>query len=443
MHVNMPSSVRFVCEQLSARGHQAVIVGGCVRDVFLDREPHDWDVASSAMPEDVMATFPKVIPTGLQHGTVTVIIGDNAIEVTTFRSEGNYSDGRHPDCVCLGVTLEDDLSRRDFTMNAIAYDPTSQRVIDPFGGQMDISARVIRAVGNPYERFSEDALRIMRAFRFAAVLGFAVEPHTLDAAVVSVELLRKISAERIRDELFKLLTGVGASASLAAMSAVIDVILPELSPMRGMPQNHHHKYDVWGHTLAAVAAAPRDPVLRFAALLHDVGKPSTIKPHPTRPGEYQFLEHDDVGAKIADKICKRFKLTNDARALVVNMVQFHMGPTQMLNAGMSAVRRFIKKLGVEYVEPLLAICQADLIGTGGHHGEIEVIKQKFAEAMQGPVAVSAKQLAVSGKDIMDTFGLKPGPQVGGILKKLLEIVMDDPSLNDRDILLRIVAESLR
>jgi len=455
MFSRLPAFVQFVCHKLVERGHEAVVVGGCARDILLGREPHDWDVATSAHPQDVLELFcgmttnhdlygisgvVHTVPTGLKHGTVTVVLSGEQVEVTSFRTDGEYSDGRRPDGVRFGVTLKEDLARRDFTMNAIAYDPSGGVIVDPFDGRLDIERKLIRAVGDPRERFTEDALRIMRAFRFSAVLGFPVEPKTEEAAMALAPTLSKVSAERVRDELLKLLVGRNAATVLECMTPVLDVVLPELSALRGVAQNSYHQFDVWGHTLAVVGAIRRDPMLRLAALLHDVGKPTVVAPHPSRPGENQFIDHEKVGADMTDSICERLKLSNEDRKFVVTLVRNHIGPLHLAHAKMPAIRRFLRQLGVEYLEPLMKLCAADVAGKGNieRDDSLGVIHERFTRAMEEKPVVSTRQLAISGKDVMETCGIPSGPEVGKVLAELLERVTDDPSLNERDKLLALL-----
>lgn len=445
--MRLPTDVQTICTRLSDGGHRAVVVGGCVRDMIMGRDPHDWDVATSALPEQVQNLFERTVPTGIKHGTVTALEGDSQIEVTTFRSEGVYSDSRHPDSVALGVTLEEDLSRRDFTMNAIAFEPSTGEFRDPFRGRDDIEKRLIRAVGHPVSRLTEDALRILRAWRFSSTLGFDLEFETRLAMRFCVPLLKKVSAERIRDEILKLLPGAKVTTALCDMQtsgAFQHVLLPELGGMVGVAQNRYHKYDVWMHTVYTVAAMPNDPILRLTALLHDVAKPVVRAPHPTKPGEYQFIGHEVTGAEMADVICQRLKLSNEDRQRVVRLILHHLAGLHLVGAGMPGYRRFVRKLGAELVPDLLALMTADTIGGGVKDpSEINPLREKFEQVLTEKPAMSTNQLPINGDDVMQLLGIEPGPQVGTVMRSLLESVTDNPELNNREKLLELLHEYKR
>src|SRR5450631_14458 len=299
----IPADVVRVCQRLRAQGHAAFVVGGSVRDIIIGRPPGDFDVATSAHPEETLRLFGNryAIPTGMQHGTITVLAGESPaqrhVEVTTFRGEGVYLDGRRPSTVTFSATLEEDLARRDFTMNAIAYDPEAGDLHDPFAGQGDIARALVRAVGDPILRFTEDGLRPMRAVRQATQLGFSLDSCTQAAIPKTLDSFRKVSAERIRDELGKLLLSPMPSTGIELMrvTGLLAEVLPELLPMVDCVQNHFHKHDVYRHTLATLDATPPDFILRLAALLHDVGKPKTQAPREDAPGEYSFFRHEHVG----------------------------------------------------------------------------------------------------------------------------------------------------
>ncbi len=439
---DVPAGARRVCEHLQQAGHQAVVVGGCVRDAMLGRTPGDWDIATSAHPEQVQRLFRKTIPTGLQHGTVTVLESELAIEVTTFRGEGAYSDARRPDHVVFGVTLEEDMSRRDFTVNAMAFDPVTEALHDPFGGQADLAARVIRAVGDAGERFREDGLRVMRAIRFAAVLGFTIDPATLAAIPSALESLSKVAVERVQGELMKLLGAPRPSVGLVPMqqTGILDVILPELVPTVGQAQNRHHSHDVWTHTVAVVDATPGDAVRRLGALFHDVAKPRTAAPKPDAPGEFTFYRHDTIGAEVTDAICRRLKLSNQDRERVVAMVAHHMFwyTPEWSDA---TVRRFVQRVGVELLPDLFALRQGDVIGRGrGEDPETELaeLRVRTDRVLAEKQALSIGDLAVNGTEVMAALGVRGGKIVGDTLKALLERVVEDPSLNERERLLELI-----
>ena len=433
-----------VCRKLAAAGHAAHVVGGCVRDVLLGRAAKDWDVATSALPDEVQRLFRRTVPTGLAHGTITVLVGKEHVEVTTYRGEGAYSDARRPDHVTFGVSLEEDLARRDFTVNAIAYDPLADVRVDPFGGQRDLEARVLRAVGDPEARFREDGLRVMRAVRFAATLEMEVDPATEAAIRPALPSLARVSAERVRDELLKLLGAPRPSRGLriAQRTGILDVILPELVEGVGVTQNRHHAHDVFEHTLAAVDGTPAGsgPLVRLGTLLHDVGKPRTAAPKEGAPGESTFYRHDEVGARMSDEICRRLKLSNAERERVVALVGHHMFwySPEWSDA---TVRRFIRRVGPELLGDLFALREGDVVGRGrGEDPESELgeLRRRIDKVIADAQALSIGDLAVNGQDVMRVLGVPPGREVGDTLRQLLEQVTEDPSLNDRERLLALL-----
>lgn len=428
-----------ICQKLQAAGHEAVVVGGAVRDHLLGRPIHEWDVATSARPPAVQALFRKTIPTGLQHGTVTVLEGGVPVEVTTYRGEGAYTDARRPDTVVFGVPLVEDLARRDFTINAIAYDPVKDVIHDPHGGQVDLAAKLIRAVGDPVLRFGEDGLRVMRAVRFAATLELAIEPATLAAIPTALGALAKVSAERVQIELLKLLGARQPSRGLApAMtSGILGVVLPELVEGVGVVQNRHHTHDVWDHTMATVDATPGDAIVRLGALLHDVAKPRTAAPKPDAPGEHTFYRHDVVGAQMSEAILKRLKLSNKDRERVVGLVLHHMFwyTPEWTDA---TVRRFVKRVGAETLQDLFALREGDVVGRGrGEDPDVELgeLKKRVDAVLAADAALTTRDLAIDGGDVMKALGIPPSRRIGQLLEALLEEVIDDPSLNDRERLL--------
>jgi len=436
----IPPYVLGICWRLREAGHAAFIVGGSVRDLLIGRAPGDFDVATGALPEATMGIFGAryAIPTGLQHGTVTVLAGKRHVEVTTFRGEGAYLDGRRPSSVTFGATLEEDLARRDFTMNAIALDPVSGKLFDPFDGQGDIARKIVRAVGDPVLRFTEDGLRPMRAVRQATQLDFALDPDTQAAISRTFESFRKVSAERIRDELRKLLLAPKPSFGLELMRAtgLLAEVLPELLPTIGCIQNRFHKHDVYQHILATVDAAASDFIVRIAALLHDLGKPQTQAPREDAPGEYSFFRHEQVGVDIAEAICTRFKLSAAERTTICALVAGHMFfYTPDWTDG--TVRRFVKRVGPDLVPALFALREADVASRGrGEDPECEThdLRDRIAKVAAEDAALRVTDLAIDGKDVMRVLGIPPSRRVGEILEQLLEKVLDDPRLNDRDTL---------
>ncbi len=433
----IPEDVRDVCTRLRGAGHEAHVVGGGVRDLILGRNPGDFDIASSALPDVVMDLFEGfAIPTGLQHGTVTVLAGKAVkrhVEVTTFRGEGTYKDGRRPSSVSFGKTLVEDLARRDFTMNAIAYDPIADRLVDPFDGCGDIGRRVIKTVGDPIERFSEDGLRPMRAVRQATQLEFEIDAATLAAIQPTLGSFRMVSAERIRDELGKLLLSRKPSQGIDLLlaSGLLAQIIPELMDSVGCTQNRFHKFDVYRHTMEVLDHAPGDLVLRLGALLHDVGKPGSRQEKEDARGEYSFWKHEFLGAEMADGIGRRLKLSTADREGVQALVQHHMFfYTSEWTDG--SVRRFVRRIGHERVPALMALREADIIGRGfGEDSgkETRDLRRRIDEVATGDAALTVRELAIDGADVMRVLGLGPGRRIGEVLDGLLERVLDDPGLN--------------
>jgi tRNA nucleotidyltransferase (CCA-adding enzyme) len=446
----IPADVVELCRRLRGAGYEAYVVGGAVRDLLLGRSPKEFDLASSARPEEVITIFGRrrTLPIGLKHGTVTVLLGEGQqrrlVEVTTFRGEGAYVDGRRPETVTFLRDIHEDLSRRDFTINAIAYDPISDRLIDPHAGATDLERRLIRAVGDPLTRFSEDGLRCIRAVRFAAVLEMTVEESTRAAIPRALSTVRKISAERVREELNKLLLAERPSIGLRLMqtTGLLSETMPELVEGVGLIQNRFHRYDVWEHTLATVDAARPELLGRWAALLHDVGKPRTARAREEDPAERTFYRHEVVGAELAEAMLRRLRFANHDRELVVHLVAQHM---YYYTAEWSpqAVRRFLRRVGPEHVEAVLALRAADIRGSGRAQDpddEIAPLRARIEEQLRLATALKVSDLAVDGADVMRALGVPPGPVVGRVLNRLLERVLDDPTLNTRDGLLALVAE---
>lgn len=446
----IPAEVIGVCRRLRSRGHAAFIVGGSVRDLIIGRPPGDFDVATSAHPQETLRVFGSryAIPTGIQHGTITVLTGEppnqRHVEVTTFRGEGVYLDGRRPSTVTFSATLEEDLARRDFTMNAIAYDPDGGALHDPFGGQGDIARAVVRAVGDPVLRFTEDGLRPMRAVRQASQLAFALDAETQAAIPKALDSFRKVSAERIRDELRKLLLSPVPSRGIELMrtTGLLAEVLPELLPMVGCVQNRFHKHDVYQHTLATVDATPSDFVLRFAAVVHDVAKPKTQAPKDDAPGEYSFFRHEQVGVEMAEAICNRLKLSTHERQTICALVGGHMFYyTPDWTDG--TVRRFVKRVGPELVPVLFALREADVTSRGRGEDpacETRELRERIAKVAAEDAVLRVTDLAIGGKDVMRVLGIPPGRRIGEVLDRLLDAVLDDPSLNQRETLEQLVRQ---
>lgn len=431
----IPREVCAVLQTLERAGHEAYIVGGCVRDILMGKPPHDWDVTTSALPEETMALFDHfAIPTGLRHGTVTVRSGKTACEVTTFRTDGDYPDHRHPAAVTFTRSLREDLQRRDLTVNAMAMD-VHGTLHDPFGGQADIRRRVLRCVGEPERRFQEDALRILRTLRFSATLGFAINADTHRSLRERRDDLRYVAAERVREELTKLLCGADVLRVLLEDPQVLGVVLPEILPCVGFDQhNRHHCYDVWGHTAHAVAVAPSDPVLRWAMLLHDLGKPSCFTLDDRGVGH--FHGHHRPSAEMAETVCRRLRFDRAAAQQICMLVRYHDRPIPLTER---AIRRAMNQLGVEGLRQLCAVKRADNLAQHpdyrGRQREINEGEAIMDELLRKDACFSLKQLAVNGWD-MAALGLE-GPAIGQMLQTLLEAVMDGAADNDRDALLAL------
>lgn len=438
--MNAPAHIETVLNALWAAGFEAHPVGGCVRDRLLGREPADWDVCTSARPEQTKTVFRdfRCIETGLKHGTLTVLSHGRPVEITTYRTERGYADNRHPDGVEFISSLADDLSRRDFTINAMAFAPDGA-VIDLYGGRADLAAGLVRCVGDPGLRFREDALRILRALRFAAKLEFSVEEATARAIRENRHLLRNISPERVFAELKGILVAPGAGAVLRAFSQVIFEFIPELAPLHGFDQKSpHHIHDVWTHTTYAVEAIDPEPVLRLVMLLHDVGKPACF--FTDENGVGHFYGHAEAGERLADAILRRLRCDNAAREVVLRFIHYHdIQPPQTRKA----VRRLVTKLGPEDTRRLIACWKADSADRAAPVRErnlavIAGTESLLEEVLAGETCFSLKDLAVSGGDIL-ALGVEKGPLVGRILNELFRLVTEEELPNHRAALLQKAA----
>ena len=442
MKIALPRKVLMIINNLQLHGYEAFAVGGCVRDSILARRPEDWDITTSAKPEEIKKLFRKTVDTGIEHGTVTVLLGKDSFEVTTYRIDGAYEDSRHPKEVKFTNRLEEDLRRRDFTINAMAYND-EVRLVDVFGGMQDLNHHRIRCVGDPEERFLEDALRILRAVRFSAQLNFPIEPNTARAVKKLAPTLKKISAERIRTELVKLLVSPHPERIQDAFElGITRVILPEWDAMVGVEQHTpHHKYDVAEHTIRALKNVKRDKILRLTMLFHDMGKPAMKT--TDEKGQDHFKGHALVSEEIARKILRRLKFDNDTVKTVTRLVCYH---DYRIEATPQNVRRAMNRIGVELFPYYLAVRMADVKAQSPYRKREKIeniveMRRLYQEALLKDQCVTLRQLAVSGKDLMQ-LGMKPGRELGSMLSELLEYVIDDPERNDRDTLCKYVKEKL-
>ena len=440
MHISLPEPVKEIIRVLNDHGHEAYAVGGCVRDSIMQKTPHDWDITTSAMPMEVKKCFGRTFDTGIEHGTVTVLLKKEGYEVTTYRIDGKYDDGRHPNEVTFTRSLSEDLKRRDFTINAMAYNDTDG-LIDLFGGEEDIKNGIIRCVGDANERFSEDALRMLRALRFSAQLDFNIHEDTSSAIRSLSDTLSRISAERITAEMIKLITSDHPERIEDVYeTGLTAVFFPEWDEMMQTPQNHtHHCYDVGHHTIEVMKHVRADKVMRLAAMLHDVAKPLCKKTDPH--GQDHFVGHPQLGADMAKTILRRMKMDNDTIDAVTRLVRHHDErpvPTRR------NVRRLMSRVGSEYMTDLLELKRADIYGQSGHKreekfAEIDLIEDLFGQIVKNEECVTTKDLKVDGRDVI-AAGIPKGPAVGRVLKSLLYEVIEDPALNDRDILLKKIDE---
>ena len=440
--IQVPASVQTVMDRLWAHGHAAYVVGGSVRDALLGRPAKDWDLATDARPDRLLAVFPGAVYEN-QFGTVAVREAGAIHEVTTFRSDHEYADFRRPHRVEFGDDVRLDLARRDFTINAVAWgreaEGKASELVDPFDGRADLASHVLRTVRDPGARFGEDALRMVRAVRLAAVLDFTIEPATLAAIRDHAALAAHVSGERVSAELEKLLAAPRPSVGLRLMAetGLLEVLLPELAAQRGVPQNKIEGEDLFDHTLGSVdAASPDRPVVRLATLLHDLGKPSTIEDGP-------FRGHEVVGAEMAQRLLDRLHTPKAATERVVRLVRNHMF-TYEPSWGDAGVRRFIQRVGVDAIDDLFALRRADNVGSGvppDAHG-LDELRSRVDAELAASVVLDRSRLAVRGDDLMAELGVPQGARLGRILDELLERVIADPKLNDRASLLLLAEQML-
>ncbi|MBQ8815491.1 MAG: HDIG domain-containing protein [Lachnospiraceae bacterium] len=479
--IQIPEQVAFIIHKLEEYGFEAYAVGGCVRDTLLGRIPGDWDITTSALPEQVKAIFRRTIDTGIEHGTVTVMMGREGYEVTTYRVDGDYQDGRHPSSVTFTPSLIEDLKRRDFTINAMAFRPdkdnaanqcppsshvdavsgaetidpatsaaisSARGIVDCFDGMGDLENKIIRCVGDPEERFREDALRMMRAVRFAAQLGFTIEENTKAAIRKLAGNLRLISKERIQVELIKLLTSPHPDyIRIAYETGITAVVLPEFDRLMNTPQrNPFHSMTVGEHTIQSLLAIDPDPVLRLTMLLHDIGKPATLRTDPD--GCTHFTNHAFIGADMAHDILRGLKFDNHTVDAVTALIRWHDSFRDCLDTSVDppvvrkrAVRRIANKIGRDLFPALIQVNYADNMAKSEYARSlivpaIELIERAYGEIIADDDCLSLKELAINGKDLMD-LGLKPGKEIGLILNHCLDLVLDDPEMNRRETLSEI------
>ena len=437
MQIQIPEKARRIIAALSDAGYEAYIVGGCVRDAILGREPSDWDITTNAKPEEVKALFQRTVDTGIRHGTVTVLLGGEGFEVTTYRIDGEYQDGRHPKQVTFTPSLLEDLKRRDFTVNAMAY-KESLGLIDAFGGLRDLEDRRIRCVGDPGERFSEDALRILRAVRFAAQLDFSIEAKTLEAVGRFAPRLSRISAERIQAEVVKLLTSDHPEAwRILYETGITAVILPEFDVCMETPQeNAHHCFSVGEHILRTLPEVEPDKVLRLTMLFHDMGKPRVR----VRDGEGtdHFIRHGEVSEEIAGTVLRRLKFDNDTVRRVRHLVRVH-DYLQIAHTP-RGVRRAVFRIGEDYFPDYLKVRRADILaqnpqGAREKLKSLAEVERLYRQELEEQNCLSLKDLAVTGRDLIEA-GMPAGPGLGSTLAGLLELVIENPECNTKEYLLK-------
>ena len=442
IRINVPEKAKKVVNTIQAAGFEAYVVGGCVRDSILGRQPQDWDITTSAKPEQVKALFPRTIDTGLQHGTVTVMQDREGFEVTTYRIDGEYEDSRHPKEVIFTPNLEEDLKRRDFTINAMAYNE-EKGLVDIFGGMEDIRFGRIRCVGRAEERFGEDALRMLRAIRFSAQLGYEIDEETKQGIRRLAPTLKNISAERIQTELIKMLVSPHPDYLRTAYDmGVTKVFFPEFDRAMETEQHHpHHMYSVGEHILHSLAYVPADKVLRLTMLLHDIGKPDTLT--IDEQGITHFYNHESLSAEMAKGILRRLKFDNDTINMVYKLVMYH-DYGNSVEPTLQIVRRAMNKIGEDAFPALFQVKYADIMAQSDYLRDeklkrLENWKRLYTEICEKEQCVSLKTLAVTGSDLI-AAGMKPGKELGEVLQKLLQLVLDDPSCNTKD---KLLAEAQR
>jgi poly(A) polymerase/tRNA nucleotidyltransferase (CCA-adding enzyme) len=435
-HIEIPEDLLKIVRKIADSGFACYLVGGAIRDHFLSRPANDWDIATNATPEQILRLFPSVIPTGIKHGTVTIVWRGRHYEATTFRTESTYSDGRHPDGVMFASTIEEDLSRRDFTMNAIAYDPLRLSFVDPFDGHGDIIRKTIRAIGDARERFDEDGLRPLRAVRFAAQLGFEIEASTFEAIGQAIPRFLLIAEERIREEMVKLLVSPIPSKGIRLLrsSGLLEHVLPELAACISVDQGGYHSFDVFDHSLLACDSIRADPILRLAALLHDIGKPACRE--LADGGRYSFHRHESIGAELAEKAMRRLRFSTDEIRKVSHLIKQHMFSYDASWTD-AAVRRFVARIGEENIGNAFELRFADGFALAAEPidpNPLTRLRERIDGILAARHALCVKDLAISGNDLA-SIGMRPSPEMGAMLSRILDAVIEDPGLNTKETLL--------
>lgn len=434
--INLPHFIIEFFDIFKKNNFQIYLVGGAVRNLILNKPVENWDFTTNANPEEIQKLFPNYFYNNI-YGTVSVKFNNLIFEVTPFRKESNYKDFRHPKNISWAKTIKEDLGRRDFTINAIAYD--GLKIIDPYNGQEDLKNKLIKAVGDPDQRFNEDALRLIRAVRFASQLGFMIEEKTRKSIEKNAILIKNISWERIRDEFLKILTSEYPSEGILFLknTNLLKYILPELEICFSIPQKspkRHHIYDVGTHLVMSLKHCQSDdPITRFATLIHDIGKAKTFK-RDDKTGLITFYNHEVVGKKLAEKIADRFRLSNKQKEKLVKLVQFHQFTVSEIQTD-KAIRRFIRNVGKEYLDDLIALRFADRVGSGAKKDSwrFDLFRKRLIEVQKQPFQI--KDLKIDGNDVMKILNLKPGPKVGQILKDVFDKVINKKLKNDRQELL--------
>lgn len=438
--IDMPDYARKIIDRLMENGYEAYLVGGCVRDSLIGKTPNDWDITTSALPNTVKKLFNRTIDTGLKHGTVTILMDRHPIEVTTYRIDGEYEDNRRPSTVEFTNNLVEDLKRRDFTINAMAYNHKTG-LVDAFNGIDDLEKRVIRCVGNPYERFNEDALRMLRAIRFSAQLGYTIDEKTRKDILKCSSLIKNVSMERIQVELNKTLTSDNPKIFMETYELkLMEHIIPEFIPCIGNSQNHpYHSYDIGEHIIRSVSMIKPDKTLRWTMLLHDIGKP--MAKTTDESGVDHFYGHEKISADMALSILKRLKFDNNTINKVVILIKYH---DITIRNSHKCIRRILKKIGHELFYDYLLVKKADIMSQNPDKLDdgltmITHAKKIYEDIKANDQCISLKQLELNGRDLID-MGIAKGPEIGIILNKLLDIVIEEPNKNDKEQLIEIVKQ---